>query len=156
MTLIIESITDHLEHLQTIGRWHWDEWGHADPEGTAEKWIDGLATRTKRDEIPTTYVALSKQGALLGSVTLVDCDMDTHDNLWPWLAGLYVHPSVRNQGIGGALTRHATVKVQKMEIGELYLYTSTAERLYSRLGWHTVDREFYEGEDVAIMSISLA
>ena len=154
--MVIESIADHLDLLETIGRWHWDEWGHVDPGGSVEKWIEGLAERTMRDEIPTTYIAISDEGVLLGSVTLVDCDMDTRIDLWPWLAGLYVHAKYRRKGVGSALVYHAMMKTRAMEIAKLYLYTSTSEGLYSRLGWQTVDREFYEGEDVAVMSISLA
>ena len=152
----IESIADHLNLLPTIGKWHWDEWGHADPEGSVDTWIAGLRQRTLRDQIPTTYVALSAQSALLGSVTLVDCDMDTHQELTPWLAGLYVHPDSRAHGIGSKLVDHAVGKVRDMGFSQLFLHTSSASGLYTGLGWHIIGEEIYEGEEVSIMVFHLA
>jgi GNAT superfamily N-acetyltransferase len=152
----IESIADHLDLLPTIGKWHWDEWGHADPEGSLDTWIAGLSQRTLRDQIPTTYVALSKPDELLGSVTLVDCDMDTHQELNPWLAGLYVDPDFRAQGIGSKLVNHSIGKVRDMEYSQLFLHTSSASGLYTGLGWQIIGEELYEGEDVSIMVFNLA
>lgn len=154
--MVIESIADHVDLVETISKWHWNEWGHVDPDGTLETWTESLASRTERDTIPTTYVALADGRDLLGSVSLVDCDMETRPDLWPWLAGLYVRPDARNGGVGSALVTHAMKKVREMDIHTLYLYTSSSESLYSKLGWSTIDREGYEGKDVAIMSARLA
>jgi len=152
----IESITDHLDLLTTIGQWHWEEWGHADPNGSVGTWTDGLCQKTHRDQVPTTYVALSEQGDLLGSVTLVDCDMDPHQELSPWLAGLFVHPDFRTQGIGSKLVNHAVGKVRSMGLSQLFLYSSTATGLYKKLGWQIIGEEFYEGEKVSVMVFSFA
>lgn len=154
--MVIASIADHHDLVETIGKWHWNEWGHVDPDGTLETWIERLANRTGRDTIPTTYVALSDGGDLLGSVSLVDCDMETRPDLWPWLAGLFVRPDARNCGVGSALVTYATKKVREMGIQTLYLYTSSSESLYSKLGWSTIDREGYESKNVAIMSTRVA
>jgi hypothetical protein len=102
MNYQFESLADHLDLVATIAQWHWDEWGHADPTGSLEAWTTGLATRTLRDTIPTSYVALVEHMPV-GSVTLVDHDMTTHQELSPWLAGLYILPAYRHQGIGSAL-----------------------------------------------------
>jgi N-acetylglutamate synthase-like GNAT family acetyltransferase len=151
----IESIADHLELLPIIGQWHWDEWGHADPNGSVDTWTAGLGERTLRDQIPTTYIALSSQSDLLGSVTLVDSDMDTHQELTPWLAGLYVQPDFRNLGIGSKLVNHAVNKVRSMGISQLFLYSSTAAGLYMKLGWQVINEESYEGEKVSVMVFNL-
>src|SRR5687768_14875761 len=125
----VESIADHLDLVDTIARWHWDEWGHADPQGSLQSWAEGLRERTKRDAIPTTYVALD--GAeLLGSVTLVENDMSTRPGLTPWLAGVYVKQDRRLQGVGTALVRHAIRKAAEMGIKRLYLHTHSARPFY--------------------------
>jgi GNAT superfamily N-acetyltransferase len=153
----IESIADHLDLIPTIARWHWDEWGHADPDGSLESWTAGLARRTNRDRVPTKFVALDGETPL-GSVTLVENDMPNRPDfahLTPWIAGTYVVESARGQGVGSALMTHAVDQARRMGIGRLHLYTSTAERFYLKLGWTTIDRTRYEGEDVAVMTLEL-
>ncbi|HEY7036052.1 MAG TPA: GNAT family N-acetyltransferase [Thermomicrobiales bacterium] len=148
----IESIADHLDLIETIARWHWDEWGHADPGGSLATWTAGLQERTHRDRIPTKYVALDGD-ELLGSVTLVANDMASHPELTPWLAGTYVKPERRGQGVASALVRHAVQEAASMGVARLYLYTESARGLYERLGWTPLGEEEYEGTRVTIMTI---
>ena len=151
-SLRIESIADHLDLVETIARWHWDEWGDSDPSGSLESWTDGLRQRTNRDRIPTTYVALDGD-EVLGSATLVEHDMSTRPELSPWLAGVYVTPSRRGQGVGSALVRHAVRKAAELEVRRLYLYTHPARGFYERLGWRHIADDYYEGRPVSIMAI---
>jgi GNAT superfamily N-acetyltransferase len=150
----IESIADHLELVETIARWHWEEWGHADPGGSLAGWTAGLRTRTRRGEIPT-YVALDGD-ELVGSVTLVAHDMATHPEWSPWLAGTYVVPERRREGVGSALARHALREAAAMGVARLYLYTESdaARGWYERLGWRAIAVEDYAGALVTIMAIA--
>ncbi len=151
----IESIADHLDLIEVIAAWHFHEWGHADPTGSVKTWAEGLRQRTNRDRIPTTYVAMDGS-ELLGSVTLEDHDMSTHLELSPWLAGLYVKPTMRGQGIGTALTKHAVHSAVQMGVNRLYLYTESARGLYEKLGWLPLADDYYEGQTVTIMSFDMA
>lgn len=105
----IESIADHLDLVDTIARWHWEEWGHLDPEGSLRSWTEGLRRRVKRDSVPTTYVAMDGE-ELFGSVTLVEHDMSIHQELSPRIAGVYVKPERGGQGVATALMRHAVAQ----------------------------------------------
>ena len=151
----IESIADHLDLIETIAAWHFQEWGHADPTGSVKIWAEGLRQRTNRNHIPTTYLALSGN-ELLGSVTLTEHDMSTHLDLSPWLAGLYVKPAMRGQGIGTALTKHAIFSAAQMGVNLLYLYTESARGLYEKLGWLPIANDFYESQPITIMSFAIA
>jgi GNAT superfamily N-acetyltransferase len=148
----IESIADHLGLVDTIARWHWDEWGHSDPAGSLQSWTEGLRERTKRGEIPTTYIALHDDKPI-GSVTLVEHDMSKRLDLSPWLAGVYVKPEHRGRGVGSALVQHAVAEAAKMGIKRLYLYTNPAKEFYEKLGWRHVADDYYEGQPVFIMDI---
>jgi GNAT superfamily N-acetyltransferase len=150
--LRIESIADHLGLVDTIARWHWNEWGHSDPDGSLQSWTEGLRERTNRNSIPTTYVALDGS-ELLGSVTLVEHDMSTRLDLSPWLAGVYVKPDQRGRGIGSALVQHAVAEAAKIGVKRLYLYTSPAKEFYEKLGWRCVGDDYYEDQPVFIMDI---
>jgi GNAT superfamily N-acetyltransferase len=151
----IDSIADHLDLVETIANWHWDEWGHADPGGSLASWTKGLRERTNRGRIPTTYVALDGD-ELLGSVTLVQHDMSTRRDLSPWLAGIYVVPAHRERGVGSALARHAVQQAAAMGGQQLYLHTASGRGFYERLGWRSIAAEWYEGEPVTIMAIETA
>lgn len=146
----VESIADYLDLVNTIARWHWDEWGRHDPGGTVESWVEGLRQRTNRDRVPTTYVALEGED-LVGSATLVDNDMSTRPDLSPWVAGVYVKAELRGRGVGSALMRHVVRKAAEMGIEKLYLYTGGARVFYEKLGWRYLENEYYEGRTVSIM-----
>ena len=146
----IENLADHLGLIDTIARWHFQEWGHADPTGSVQSWAEGLRKRTNRDRIPATFVALQDKD-LLGSVTLTDHDMSSRMDLSPWLAGLYVKPEERGHGLGSALTNHAVEAAAQMGVSRLYLYTESARDLYLKLGWRSIAEDYYEGQIVTIM-----
>lgn len=150
----ISSIADHLELLPTVARWHWDEWGHVDPDGSLETWTAGLAERTNRDCIPATFLAF-EGGTPVGSAVLVEHDMETRRDLSPWLAGVYVLPAYRGAGVASALCTHATREAARWGFLELYLHTHSAVPLYQKLGWKGIGTEFYEGRDVALMHVEL-
>ncbi len=148
----IERLADHPGAVDTIGRWHWDEWGHADPEGSLESWTEALLARAHRDRIPTTFVALDGAEPV-GSAVLVEHDMDTRRDLSPWLAGVFVKPSHRHRGIASALVRRAVREAARLDVGRLYLYTQPARGLYEKLGWRPLAEDHYEGQPVTIMTI---
>lgn len=150
----IESLADHLELVERIACWHFTEWGHSDPSATLAGWTEGLRQRTKRDQIPTTYVAFEGNEPL-GSVRLVEHDMRTHPDLSPWLVGVYVIPERHHQGIGSLLVRHAVQQVTHMGVKRLYLYTHAARAFYEKLGWRFLEEDVYEGQAVAIMAIDI-
>jgi len=154
MSLQIASIADHPELLPTIGRWHWEEWGHDDPEGSLEAWTARLGERTHRDQIPTIFVALD-DGALAGSAVLCEHDMDTRLDLTPWLSGVFVEPSRRGHGIAAHLVRHAMAFAAERGVGTLYLYTNGAEAVYETQGWNRIGRELYEGRWTTLMAARL-
>ena len=150
----VDSIADHLDLVDLIAQWHFAEWGHLDPFGTLQAWTEGLRLRTRRNQIPTTYVALEGQ-ELLGSVTLVEHDMLTRPDLSPWLAGVYVTPAHRHKGIGSMLVHYAIREAAQMGVKRLYLYTHAAREFYIKLGWHLLAEDEYEGQSVAIMMVTM-
>ena len=154
----VETAADHRGLVPTIAGWHWAEWGHADPDGSAESWTRALAARTNRDQVPTTWIALSGDQPI-GSVSLVEHDMPDRPDLGkmsPWLAGLYVVPSQRRLGVATQLVKACELGALKMGIRRVYLYSSTARHLYERLGWQWFADDFYEGETITIMAKDLS
>lgn len=56
------------------------------------------------------------------------------------LRSLVVKPNKRNQGIGTQLVKHAEAMARRMEIDELYLFTSSAQEFFENFDYRPVRR----------------
>ena len=148
----IELLADHPDLAETIARWHWDEWGDQEPDAPLATWIDGMRRRNNRDRIPITFVAFDGEEPI-GSALLVASDMKTHPELTPWLAGVYVVPERRGQGVGTVLVRHTMRAAAALGVTRLYLHTETARGFYEKLGWRAVFEEHYHNMTVTVMDL---
>jgi amino-acid N-acetyltransferase len=57
------------------------------------------------------------------------------------LRSLVVSPEARGIGIGHALVESAEAQARSQKVAEIYLLTTTADRFFSRLGYHRLNRE---------------
>jgi predicted N-acetyltransferase YhbS len=153
--IAIELLADHLEHIETLARWHGEEDGRAGDRESLEFWRRQLRAECGRDRIPLAFVAIDGKEPV-GHVSLVEHNMTSHPELSPWLAGTLVQPTRRGGGIGTALVEHAVSRAAELGVTTLYLYTESARDLYERLGWRHVWDEVYEAEPVAVLSITPA
>lgn len=151
----IENIADNPALIETVARWQWGEWGHLDPDDSLAARIASLRDQTDPNRIPTTFIALDG-GEPLGTASLVEDDMNTHRDLSPWLASVYVMPATRGRGVASALVRRVVRQAAAMGVTRLYLYTPDAEGLYAKLGWQMIAEEHFEGHPVTIMAIDPA
>jgi len=140
----IVALADAPHLVPVVARWHWEEWGAADPAGSLTTWTDGLRARSLRDRVPMSWVALVA-GVPAGSVALIECDMVTHPELTPWLSGLLVLPAYRQHGLGSALTAHCEAAAAALGVRRMYLYTDEAAGFYAKRGWSPIATEWYEG-----------
>lgn len=147
-------LADHLNFLPTIAAWHHEEWGYIRPGDTVEQRQKRLKAECGHLEIPTTIIAM-ENGQPLGSVSLLEDDMDSHMHLSPWLASLFVVPQRRGQGIGAMLVKRLVEEAGKLTIPRLYLYTPSAEKFYASLGWSVLERTDYAGKPAIIMAYDL-
>lgn len=151
----IEHIAAHPNLVETVARWQWGEWGHLNPADSLAARIASLRDQTNPDRIPTTYIALNGDEPL-GSASLVDYDMETHRELSPWLASVYVTPTARGRGVASALVRRVVRQAAVLGNPRLYLYTENARGLYEKLGWRVIATDHFEGSLVTIMAINPA
>ncbi len=155
MDIRVEPLGHHPGLISVVAHWHFEEWGHSDPEGSERTWASRLRGRARPEGIPSYYIAFVEDVAV-GSVGLCESDMSTHPELSPWLSGLFVVPRFRRRGVGGLLARHAMNTARCASVRTLFLHTVGAERLYESHGWRTISRELYEGEPACVMSTELA
>ena len=149
----IVNLKEVPHHLDTLSRWHQEEWGYFKPDKTLADRIERMKSHLLPEFIPTTFVA--ENDDLFGSAAIVEHDMDTRQELTPWLAGVYVASEFRGQGIGSKLVLHIMEQAKQNMIKRLYLFTPDRDTFYARLGWKTFEKTVYLGYAVTIMCVDL-
>ncbi len=151
----IEYLADYPDCLETLARWHHEEWHQLNPGDTIEERQARMRAHLAKRQIPTTFVAFEGD-TLLGSACLLADDMHQHRDLTPWLASVFVALGHREGGVGSALVQRVAEEARALGVETLYLYTPDRESFYIRMGWAGLERTEYMGVKVVIMSITLS
>jgi len=136
--------------IPQLAAWHHEQWSYLNPGRTAAQLQSQMQEYLGKHAIPKMLV-LTEGSELLGSSSLITCDMDTRKDLSPWLANVYVSPDHRNKGLGKLLVTAVMDYAKQLKLEKIYLFTPDQERFYQSLGWNTLTIENYRGEDVTIM-----
>jgi predicted N-acetyltransferase YhbS len=102
------------------------------------------------DRVPIVLVALDAAATLVGTASLLFDDLEG-DPRSPWLASLFVPAERRGKGIASALVAATEAAAKRLGYPTLYLFTTSAARLYAGLGWRALERREYRGEDIQVM-----
>jgi len=151
----ISYLAEYPHLIPTLAGWHHAEWAHLNPDDTVEARISRMQKLLAKEQVPTAFVALQGE-TLLGSASLIDNDMDTRKDLWPWLASVYVAPEFRDKGVGSALVQRVVDEARALGVETLYLFTPDRESLYARMGWKVIERTEYRGEQVVVMELPIS
>ncbi len=138
--------------IPLLAQWHHAQWAHLNPGRTLADRIDSMQRRLGDALIPSTWVAVEKD-VVMGSASLVGSDMETHPELTPWLASVFVAPEFRRRGIATQLVRRAMQEAQQGGINTLYLFTPDQQQLYASLGWEALAEETFHGDVVTLMKV---
>jgi GNAT superfamily N-acetyltransferase len=101
---------------------------------------------------PEESFVLLEQDKPVETANIAHDDLASRRDLTPWLAGVYVKPAYRGHGFASLLVRQGEAFALAASEPTLWLYTWTAESLYTRLGWQRVGLETNRGEEVVLMS----
>ena len=147
----IDYLADYSHYITELAGWHHGHWQHLNPaDYTLVDRIQEYEQACQTDAIPLMLVAHDGSKPL-ASTRLIQNDMQSHPELSPWLASLYVHPDHRNQGIANALIRRLEQEAQRLGYIRLYLYTEDRMSLYMNAGWQVLCKEDYYAQQVTIM-----
>jgi predicted N-acetyltransferase YhbS len=148
--LHIDYLADHPDLAALLAGWHHREWADLLSGWSLEQAETELRSHHGRRCVPTTLVALDDD-CPIGSVSLLEADLDGWEHLTPWLASLYVLPSWRGQGIGRRLVARAIGEAGELAIPTVYLFTAGQQDWYNRLGWALVEQTHHHGRPIAIL-----
>jgi GNAT superfamily N-acetyltransferase len=87
----------------------------------------------------------------VGTAGLVADDLDERPDLTPWLAGVFVAQEARGRGHVNHLIAAVEAAARAASVTTLWLYTTTAERVYLRAGWVTIEHFEHNGRPAALM-----
>jgi GNAT superfamily N-acetyltransferase len=167
VNVTVEFLADHPELADELARLSWAEW-QSIYEQRGQTFADAVRNyqeRTKIDRLPLALVAFAddpplprpRRGRkLIGTVSLKYYDLDIRPEIEIWLGGLFVIPEWRQLGVASLLMRRAVEEARRLNLGRLFLWTSSAESLYLKLGWQPVERTEYCGKSIVIMQMNVA
>jgi len=137
--------------IPLLADWHHQEWQHLNSQNYNLK-----ARITDYEQIAATKVfpamlVAHKNQTPLGSIRLIENDMDTHPELSPWIASLYVSEEYRRLGIGTALIANIETTAIELNFKKIYLFTENHQAIYKRQRWEIFSNEMYFNQNVTIM-----
>lgn len=133
----ILNLLDAPEYVEEVSCWLWQEWGEA-----AGYTLDELVYRTRhcmaRKGVPQIFIALADDRPA-GTVSLWMNDLKTRQDIYPWMATLYVKPEYRSLKIGQAL-QLASIDAARDTTEYPYLYLITEhDNYYEKTGWEFIE-----------------
>ncbi|MCE9501988.1 MAG: GNAT family N-acetyltransferase [Leptospira sp.] len=142
-------LKDHPEFQSVIADWYFSEWGIPQAQTNLS-----LAEKM-RTELPFHALGVAEgrpivTAGLYNSVGLTRKE-ERYQAFGPWLALVYTIPEFRGRGAGFWICDKIDQECRRLGINRYYLFTFTAEKLYSRLGWIPVERLKYNGHDTVVM-----
>lgn len=131
--LTIVPLSKALAHREQITDWLYTAFGAAN---SRDFFASILQSSLSGCDLPLTFVALDGDRAV-GTVGLWRCDLISRQDLFPWLAALYIDESYRGRGLSGQLQQHVMAESRQRGYRDLYLYSACAD-YYERFGWRYI------------------
>jgi len=131
---IINLTKNNQRHVEVVSNWLWSEWG---TENNYVYWKSWVESSTFIDQIPQTFVATDNDN-IFGTISLWRCDLQSRQDIFPWLGGLYVREDYRRGGIGAALQEHSFEITYNLGYKELYMFTEL-NGYFERFGWQYLE-----------------
>ena len=136
-TLAVTTLAKRPDLLPVVAEWLWRQWWHGWGR-TLDETVAIYAECVAELGAPQTFVLLA-DGQPVGTATLARKDLEERPQLTPWLAGVFVVPQARGRGYVTHLLAAFEAACRRAAIPEAWLYTTAAERVYLRAGWHRVE-----------------
>jgi GNAT superfamily N-acetyltransferase len=109
----------------------WKQWGSKE---SYKFYKDCMYHSCETDEeVPRFYIALEDERKI-GTFAILRNDINSRQDLTPWLACLYVDPKWRGRGIGGQFLQFALKEAGRKGYKKLYLATDH-DGYYEKYEW---------------------
>jgi len=121
------------QHVQHV----WEEWWK--PKGMLRETLEARAREALGEAaIPFTLIAHAGD-RFLGTVSVIESDLDLRPVLRPWVAALWVAPDARRRGLGVALGEAAVARAFDLGEAAVHLYAGPHLRPFYQPRWVTLE-----------------
>ena len=144
-------LRDWPDGIALCARWNFEQWGRdlgRDLPGTEEALRDIAAGNAGQDAVIGFL-----DGKPAGMALLIDCDLESHAHLKPWVASVYTVPEARGQGVATAMMLKLEDLARDYGFEAAYLYTGIPD-FYAPLGWKVIG-VVQEDEPMSVMKRTL-
>ncbi|WP_158813088.1 GNAT family N-acetyltransferase [Methylocapsa sp. S129] len=145
----VVSTSERPDLAPLVASWLWTEFWRAGGH-SLQQTLEAVQTSVTAPRMPKTFVLLV-DGEPVGTASLAESDLEERPDLTPWLAGVFVEPAARGQGLAATLIVAVEDQCRKISIPTLWLYTRRAEKVYLRAGWRTVQTVVHKDKPHALM-----
>lgn len=135
--------------LQQIAAWYEAEW-NMEPATTVARIADFPVAGIPFHLFMTADGVPVATGGLAHHVSLMN-EEPRLKMYGPWLALVHTAPEHQNKGYGSLLCQKIEEMVKELGVKEYYLFTYTAEKLYTKLGWQVMERFVARGKNMVVM-----
>ena len=146
----IVSTADRPDLVNITAQWRWEAFFRRGQRSFDDVLSQARQTAEQAPSMPRTFVLLADNEPI-GTASLTAHDLEERPDLMPWLAGVYVVPQARGQGHAARLIVAVENESAALGMPVLWLYTNSAERIYARAGWKTVETVQHDGKPFALM-----
>ncbi|AWB20110.1 N-acetyltransferase [Methylobacterium currus] len=146
----IVTTAERLDLVPVTARWRWEAFAQGQGRSLAEVTAAETAGSATAGPMPRTFVLLVDDEPV-GMASLAAHDLELRPDLTPWLAGVFVAPQARRRGHAVRLVAAVEAEAVARGVPALWLYTRSAEALYARIGWRTVETVPYRERVYALM-----
>lgn len=133
VALRIVPLGEPAHHREIIADWLWQTFGD---EQSREFFASIVDSSLAGGDLPVTFVALDGERPV-GTVGLWRCDLIGRQDLFPWLAALYIDESWRGRGLSERLQQTVIDLCRRRGDENLYLYSACAG-YYEKFGWRYI------------------
>jgi N-acetylglutamate synthase-like GNAT family acetyltransferase len=114
----------------------WNQWGSKESYMFYKDCM--LHSYKTEEDVPRFYIAIENE-KIIGTFAILRNDINSRQDLTPWLACLYVDPAFRGRELGGEFLQFALQEAAVKGYKKLYLATDL-EKYYEKYGWiHTTE-----------------
>jgi GNAT superfamily N-acetyltransferase len=151
MMFEVFELQDKIEYFDEAVKVYWNQWGNQSNFKFYHDCI--LHSCYTESKLPRFYIAI-QNNFIIGTYALLRNDFISRQDLFPWLACLYVIPELRGNKIGAKLLEHAIRETGKKGLKKIYLCTDL-DGYYEKNGWtHLTSGYMFNGDATKIYEAS--